>query len=251
MARTIPALRATRSRSVAEPTTVDVPLRRLLRWLAGFAERHGPWSARPGSPADGRVPAWMLSAQDGASAVLHAPAWLDAVVGSGPLPVAGDDPSDAAREDARDSLVALAGLRPAYGVVLIRRAGYAVAWYHGDEVIERKVGTRHIHGRTAAGGWSQQRYARRRGNQADEIASATAVAAARILGAARTPRDPVPAFLVTGGDRALLAATRAELPAEVAALPAPVHLAVGTIDSGVLAGVPDRVLAVRIDLAPS
>ena len=29
-----------------------------------------------------------------------------------------------------------------------------------------KVGTRHVQSRTAAGGWSQQRYARRRANQA-------------------------------------------------------------------------------------
>jgi hypothetical protein len=136
-------------------------------------------------------------------------------------------------------------LQPAFGVLLVRRAGYAVARYRGGEVVERKVGSRHVHGRTAAGGWSQQRYARRRANQADEVAAAAAAWADRILG---PDAEPAPQFLVTGGDRPLLAAARALLAPAVAALPTPIHLAVGTPETAVLATVPDRVLVVGIEV---
>jgi hypothetical protein len=36
-------------------------------------------------------------------------------------------------------------------------------------LLAHKVGTRYVQSRTAAGGWSQQRFARRRDNQADEL----------------------------------------------------------------------------------
>jgi hypothetical protein len=145
--------------------------------------------------------------------------------------------------DASAGLAALAESSPTYGVVLLRRAGYAVARCAADEVVDRKVGSRHIHGRTAAGGWSQQRYARRRANQADEIVEAAAAAAGRILA------GPGIAFLVTGGDRPLLAAALARLDPPLQQLPVAVHLGVGTPDAQVLAGVPDRVMSVRIDIA--
>ena len=63
-----------------------------------------------------------------------------------------------------------------------------------------KVGTRHVQSRTAAGGWSQQRFARRRGNQADELVRAVAEHAQGLL-----PRG-IPAGVVLGGDRALVRA---------------------------------------------
>ncbi|MDQ2757843.1 MAG: hypothetical protein M3Y71_15015, partial [Actinomycetota bacterium] len=45
------------------------------------------------------------------------------------------------------------------GVVLVRRGGYAVALVRAGELVLHKVGTRHVQSRTAAGGWSQQRFA--------------------------------------------------------------------------------------------
>ena len=60
------------------------------------------------------------------------------------------------------------------------------------EQVESKTGQRHVQGRTKAGGQSQQRFARRRDNQARAAYEAAADHAARILG-----RVPV---LVTGGD---------------------------------------------------
>jgi peptide subunit release factor 1 (eRF1) len=84
-------------------------------------------------------------------------------------------------------------------VVLVRRGGYAVALADGSGALSAsKVGTRHVQSRTAAGGWSQQRFARRRGNQADELVRAVAEHAQRLL-----PRG-IPAGVVLGGDRALV-----------------------------------------------
>jgi hypothetical protein len=84
-------------------------------------------------------------------------------------------------------------------VILIRRGGYAVALTDGARLSAHKVGTRHVQSRTAAGGWSQQRFARRRANQADELVRAVRDHAARILGGV-TCRA-----LVVGGDRSLVA----------------------------------------------
>lgn len=90
------------------------------------------------------------------------------------------------------------------GVLLVRRGGYAAGVFEGSSLVASKVGTRLVQSRTAAGGWSQQRYARRRSNQADALVlSAASVAAGVLTG----PLDAV----VTGGDKALVAAVLAEL----------------------------------------
>jgi len=62
-------------------------------------------------------------------------------------------------------------------------------------MLESKVGQRHVQGRTKAGGQSQQRFARRRDNQARQAYEAAADHAARILG------DGAP-LVVTGGEHA-------------------------------------------------
>lgn len=93
------------------------------------------------------------------------------------------------------------------GILLLRRGGYAVARVattDGGRLLEHKTGTRYVQGRTAAGGWSQQRFARRRQNQADELVTACATHADRIL----TPlnrADPAGVGLALGGDERLLA----------------------------------------------
>lgn len=82
-------------------------------------------------------------------------------------------------------------------VLLVRRGGYAVALARGGDLVAHKVGTRHVQSRTAAGGWSQQRFARRRSNQADALVVAVTDHFARVLEGA------TPGALVVGGDRAL------------------------------------------------
>ena len=100
------------------------------------------------------------------------------------------------------------------GVVLVRRGGYAVALAHAGALTLHKVGTRHVQSRTAAGGWSQHRFARRRDNQADALVEAVAGHALRVLlGGDESPRAGargIPAGLVVGGDRTLAAAVLAE-----------------------------------------
>ena len=86
-------------------------------------------------------------------------------------------------------------------VLLIRRGGYAVAQVGaGGRLLAHKVGTRYVQSRTAAGGWSQQRFARRRENQADALVGAVRDHLHRVLGEGADP----PQALVTGGDRALV-----------------------------------------------
>lgn len=88
---------------------------------------------------------------------------------------------------------------PCWGVLLVRKGGFAVARLEGDTTVESKVGQRHVQGRTKAGGQSQQRFARRRGNQARQAYEAAADHAARILvGDLRA--------LVCGGDHAAVEA---------------------------------------------
>ncbi len=85
-------------------------------------------------------------------------------------------------------------------LVLVRRGGYAVGLAHGASLDVHKVGSRYVQSRTAAGGWSQQRFARRRGNQADALVRAVADQAVRVLGSDHA------AGLVLGGDRSLAVA---------------------------------------------
>ncbi|PRY61593.1 hypothetical protein BCF74_105152 [Knoellia remsis] len=128
---------------------------------------------------------------------------------------------DIANHDGPQRILSVETFEPRHlAVVLVRRGGYAVARVDGSTLVAHKVGTRHVQSRTAAGGWSQQRFARRRGNQADELVRAVADHAARVLGldpssgtaGASAPRpfqstgqDPsTPWGLVVGGDRALV-----------------------------------------------
>ncbi len=151
--------------------TVLVPPARLARWFENFTGRHGPTSY---DVVDGRL---VATADDGAVAEA-----------SPPLGRGYDGPPDVAAFTA-DCLVT-----ERWGVLLVRKGGFAVATVSGSEVAESKVGQRHVQGRTKAGGQSQQRFARRRDNQARQAYEAAAEHAARIL------TGPLVA-LVCGGDR--------------------------------------------------
>jgi hypothetical protein len=84
-----------------------------------------------------------------------------------------------------------------WGVLLVRKGGFAVARLAGADVTASKVGQRHVQGRTKAGGQSQQRFARRRDNQARQAYEAAAEHAVRILEGLRGP-------VVVGGDRSAI-----------------------------------------------
>ena len=82
-------------------------------------------------------------------------------------------------------------------MLLVRLGGHAVGVFDGTRLVSSKVGSRQVHGRSAAGGWSQQRFARRREGQVRvALAAASDVAATLLLPVAGT-LDAV----VIGGDR--------------------------------------------------
>jgi peptide subunit release factor 1 (eRF1) len=88
------------------------------------------------------------------------------------------------------------------GILLVRLGGYAAGVFEGRELVSSKVGSRPVHGRAAAGGWSQQRFARRREGQARVALEAAADAAVAVLLPVASTLDAV----VTGGDRQALRA---------------------------------------------
>jgi Actinobacteria/chloroflexi VLRF1 release factor len=143
---------------------------RVVRWVENFETRHGATTyqvsdaALTGQAADGSTFTARL-----------------------PFAAAYDGPPDPV------ALVAAADPPPHWGVLLVRKGGFAVARMTGPAIAQHKIGQRHVQGRTKAGGQSQQRFARRRDNQARRAYEAAADHAARIL-------QPGP--VVTGGDHA-------------------------------------------------
>ena len=91
------------------------------------------------------------------------------------------------------------------GLLLARKGAVAVGIAEGPELVTSKVETHYVQGRTAAGGWSQQRFARRRDNQA----KAAAADGAGIVGRLLLPRVRDMTALVTGGDRVAVEAVLA------------------------------------------
>ena len=157
---------------------------RLAGWVERFGASHGELREVPDDAG------LRLLAADGATALLQPP-WPD-----------GGRPGRGA--DAVARLASLAGQPRRLGLVLVRRGGYSVAVVSEGRVLAAKTGTRHVQSRTAAGGWSQQRFARRRANQADALVEAVADHAARIFA------DHGVEYLVPGGDRTLAEQVLAE-----------------------------------------
>ena len=136
-----------------------VPIPRIGRWIDNFAARHG-------GPAVLSVTGGALhgTAADGSTFIARLPFQRQYAGAADPV------------------AFAEAAAAPAdWGLLLVRKGGFAVARLHGREVTASKVGKRHVQGRTKAGGWSQQRFARRRDNQARAALEAADGHAARIL----------------------------------------------------------------------
>src|SRR6266511_1852980 len=99
-----------------------------------------------------------------------------------------------------DGFVAAAQQERRLGLLLVRRGGFAVGVATGTELVASKVDSRYVQSRTAAGGWSQQRFARRRENQAKALVEAATEVAVRLL----LPETGRLDALVAGGDRRLV-----------------------------------------------
>ena len=152
---------------------------RLQRWLDGFAARHGP-VLRTATAQQVR-----LVAEDGAVAEVEVP--------FGPLP--GDV-----------GLVEHVLVERRVGVLLVRLGGCACGVFDGPRLVASKITTRQVHGRIAAGGQSQQRFARRREGQVRVMHQAAADTAVRVL----LPAVGTLTALVVGGERTSVDAVLAD-----------------------------------------
>jgi hypothetical protein len=169
-----------RSTGGAKPPSVRtafIPGGRLAGWAERFGTAHGGYQLTDDD--DGL----RLVAADGAEALLQAPWPVDGRPGRG--------------TGALERLASLASQPRRLGLLLVRRGGYGVAVVSGGTVLASKVGSTYVQSRTAAGGQSQQRFARRRSNQADALVDAVAEQAARIFSS-----EPFE-YVVPGGDRTL------------------------------------------------
>jgi len=140
------------------PRVVSVPAERLAGWIDRFRDRHGPLESIVAGPV------LQLRAPDGATADLAIP-----------FPPLGPTP------DAVQGLIEHVGRGRRVGAILVRRGGYAVGIFVGPTLVHSKVGSSYVQGKTKAGGWSQQRYARRRANQTDQAYGEAADVASTIL----------------------------------------------------------------------
>lgn len=173
--------------------SVLIEAERLDGWLTRFGERNGPWDI---TVDDGRSDGSLrLAAENGCTAVLRPPLPVRLPPSSGSAPRG---------QELVAALLSGIDLSATVGIVLVRRGGYSVGIARSGSVVSSKTGTRYVQGKTSAGGWSQQRFARRRANQADALLEETAKRAAVLFAA-----DP-PACLQLGGDKALAASTLAE-----------------------------------------
>jgi hypothetical protein len=155
---------------------VPVGPERLAGWLQRYAERHGDlaWTR-----SDNAV---VAAAADGSGLRIDVPF---PPLAAGPLP---------------DVLVEHVMAPRRVGVLLVRLGGWAAGIFEGTRLISSKVDSRQVQGRTAAGGWSQQRFARRRAGQARAALSDAVAVAERVLLPSVATLDAV----VTGGDRTAL-----------------------------------------------
>lgn len=206
---------------------MTVPAERLARWLNGFTERHGATAAS----ADATQV--RLTGADGDRA------WLAVPFPPMPAVESGQDP--------RDVLIAHALRSRTVGVVLVRRGGHAVGVFAGTELVASKVDSSYVQGTTKAGGQSQQRYARRRANQARAAFADAADTAARILVPYASKLDAV----ICGGDHpaveAVLADPRLRALADLRCDP---FLPVPDPRLRILQATPEQFRAVQVTLDP-
>ena len=158
--------------------TAFVPGARLAGWVERFSAAHGGFRL---SDDDDGV---RLLAADGTMALLQPPWPADGRPGRGTDPL--------------ERMASIASQPRRLGLLLIRRGGYGIAVASEGVIVAAKAGTRYVQSRTAAGGQSQQRFARRRSNQAEGLVQAVAGQARQVFSGQSFE------YVVPGGDRSLV-----------------------------------------------
>lgn len=205
---------------------VEVAPGRLPGWLMRFGERHG--GARV---CDVHPDAIGVIGGDGATAALSVP--------FGPLRTPHSGESFEPVESLLSHVAALGDL----AAIVVRERAFSVGVCRAGTVLTSSTDTRYVQSRTAAGGWSQQRYARRRGNQRRDSYRAAADAAHRVFAAHPEPF----AGLIVAGDRAAIDAVLDDPRlGQVGALPRRVFPDVGEPRRSVLDDVAARALTIEI-----
>lgn len=156
-----------RVRPVPGGRAVEVEPERVQGWIGRFADRHGAVDVRV---AEDEV---EITAADGATATFRTR-------------------GGASVEEVLENLVEPRRI----GLVLVRLGGHSVGVAFGGKVEVSATDRKQVHGRIRAGGWSQQRFARRREGQARVALQAAADDVFRVL----VPRLAQLDSVVLGGD---------------------------------------------------
>lgn len=174
---------------------VEIPPADLIGWINRFTGRNSGLAGLSAQPD-----AVRLTAGDGTRASLAVP--------FPPMSVGHREPVEALLDH-------VAGLG-AMALVLVRGGAHSVGVARHGVVVSSSTRREYLQGRTAAGGWSQQRFARRRGNQLTASMEHAADVAARVL----LPVIDSLSTVVLAGDAGALATVLADRRlARLAALP--------------------------------
>lgn len=154
---------------------VEIESARLVGWINRFSGRNDGIAAFATT-----LSSIVVTATDGTTATIAVP--------FPPMAIGDAEPVEA--------LLAHLARIGATAVILVRAGAFSVGVCADGRVLTSSTDTRYVQGRTAAGGWSQQRYARRRGNQLRDSHRAAADAAHRVL----APAAAALSALVVGGE---------------------------------------------------
>lgn len=205
--------------------TVSVSPDRIEKWLANFWTRHGKG---PVTKSENCV---VAAGTDGASASMRL-LWPGVEFGEDPL----------------SDLIRASHSPHRLGLLVVRADGHAVGLWDGSGVTESKRRGHYVQSRTAAGGWSQQRFARRRENQAKAAYEKASGDVAAVIEPAVGNLDGIVAAGNPSAIKAVLADSRCRRTAALAAkLPLP-HLELRDTSREALVDLASRLLAVVITI---
>ena len=231
---------------------VDVAPERFPGWVASFARRHGADSEDQSLTVAVTGDTVIFTAPDGAVAECHPP--FPPLSDNSKKRAAGEAARPAEVAEVAEAVAAHARRPRTVGVLLVRLGGYAAGVFTGypPALADAKTGSRLVHGRSAAGGWSQHRFARRREKQASEALQAAASAAADVFGRqggrGGQPGEALDAVVLGGDKRAMAELRQDPRLAPYLAIATDRFLTVPDPKRAVLEATPRLFLAVRIRL---